>query len=258
MGLHGVSFLRFSQMNFVSTLLLKLCPWIPDTLHIAWDLCAIFGGGIFCSTLVSWFVEAQNAKRNKEEQARQREYILAATRNSFIRMYERELVEISNYHIKYISCKKQPWSIEHLEPCTIANKLIRMLAEIETAEMKVSSEHVITTDTIRRSKQRYLFLVKQNQLYYQMLHQNLLELATHFTTHLISGIFTEQQIESLKVLTMEIHDILAFAPEDGIGDGTILEFKKMLFEKTSEILPILNITAEEKVRVHYRDVFKEE
>ena len=239
-------------------LLLKLCPWIPDTLHIAWDLCAIFGGGVFCSTIVSWFVETQNAKQSKKEQARHREYILAATKSSFLRLYERELVEISNYHVKHISSKEQPWSIEYLEPSTIANKLIRMLDEIETAEMKVLSEHIITVDTIRRSEQRYLFLIKRNQLYYQILHQNLLELATHFTTHLILGIFTEQQIEALKVLTMEIHDILAFAPEDDIGDGTILAFKKMLFEKTSEILPILNITAGEKVRVHYRDVFKEE
>ena len=104
------------SISGVSTflLLLKVCSCIPDTLNIVWDLCAIFGGGVFCSTLVSWFVEAQNAKRNKEEQAHQREYILAATRNSFIRVYERELVEISNYHVKYISCKEQPWGIEYL------------------------------------------------------------------------------------------------------------------------------------------------
>jgi hypothetical protein len=74
---------------------------------------------------------------------------------------------------------------------------------------------------------------------------------------LISGIFTEPQIDALKLLAMEIHDILTFAPEEDIDDGTILEFKKILFEKTSEILPILNIGAEEKVRVHYRDALKE-
>ena len=239
-------------------LLLKMCPCIPETWNIIWDLCAIFGGGVFCSTLVSMFVEGQNAKRDQREQEHQREYILAAARNSFLRIYERELVEISNYHIKYISSKEIPWSIEHLTPGEMSNKLIKMLDEIENAEAKLLGEHVITVETIRRSEQKYLFLVKKNHLYYQALHQNLLELSTHYTTYLISGIFTEPQIDALKMLAMEIHDILTFAPEDDIGDGTILEFRKMLFERTSEILPILNICAEEKVRVHYRDVFTEE
>ena len=49
-------------------LLLKLCPWITDTLYIVWDLCAIFGGGVFFLPLYLglWKLRMPSAtRRNK-------------------------------------------------------------------------------------------------------------------------------------------------------------------------------------------------
>jgi len=212
-------------------LLLKLCPCFPSTLHVVLDLIAMLGGGVYCSTLVSWFVEAHNTKRDEEKQKMQREYILAATKSRLLRLYERELSGFTTYFDKHIKHNDAKWIREDLQITDIAEKLIWLINQIEADEKKELEAHLITLESMQRNTQKHLFLVEQNQMQYKSLLQNLEELGTQFTTYLLSDIFNEQQIDTLKDLALDVHDIITFAPEEGIGDGTILVSKKCYLRK---------------------------
>ena len=237
-------------------LLLKLCPCFPDKQYVWLDLMAILGGGVFCSTIVSWIVEAQNANRDKEKQIQQRKYILAATKIRLQRLYERELSSFSVYFDKYIKSSNANWLREDLPITKIAEMLIEVIGQIEVNEKEELEAHLITLETIHRNTQKHLFLVEQNQMQYRSLLQNLEKLETHFTTYLLSGILNERQIDALKTFALDVHDIIAFAPDEGIGDGTIIEFNKMLFKKTAEVITVLDIPVESLISAHYKDIFR--
>ena len=234
-------------------LLFKHCSFVPSSWHIALDISAMFGSGIFCSTLVSWFIDAQNKKRDNESQKRQREYILATVKNGFKRLYAQEFSQFSNYHTKYISSGKSSWIKADLPINEIGKKLVWLIGEIERDETYKDKEFIIiTAESIKRSEDSHSNLIQRNRLYYEVLHQNLLELSAHFTTYLLSGILTEGQIEGLKELTSDLYNVLIFSPDDSENDDTILAFKKLFFEKTDELITLLEIPKETRILVHYK------
>ena len=66
-------YLPWLSIGAVLTLSLpiKLCACVSDGFKIAVDIAAMLGGGIFCSALVSCFVERQNEKYKREVQKKQ-------------------------------------------------------------------------------------------------------------------------------------------------------------------------------------------
>lgn len=252
-----ISYLAISGA-FTLALLLKLCAFILDSLHVILDFIAMLGGGVFCSTLVSWFIEVQNSKKEDRKQEEQRNYILSSARNTFLRLYERELFLLSSYTM-YASNISADFVRKPLTVKDISSKLTWLLAKIESDMDRESGSDgiIISTDTIRQHKLQNTYLVSQNEPYYKSLNQHLSDLSTQYTSYYISGIFSEAQINSLKSLSFDIHDILAFSQDSDIGDGSILEFKKMLFENTDEILPVLGIPGDTQVNARYRNVFNE-
>lgn len=245
--------LIFSGLVTLS-LLFKGCECVPKDFHVVLDFLAMLGGGIFCSTLVSWLIDIQNQKRDKETRQKQREYILASVKHQFLRLYEREFFEVSAYYTEHIVHNDVKWIRENLSIINIGSMLTRMIDEIECTEKTNDGCIVISLETIRHSEQKEQHLVKRNRIYYDALHQNLLELSKHYNTYLISGIFTETQIDALRDLTFEIGDILTFSVEDFIDDGTILSLKKLFFEKTGSLVTSLDIPKETLVSVHYKKI----
>ena len=236
-------------------LLLKLCPCFPTALHVILDLIAMLGGGVFCSTLVSWFVEAQNEKRNNADQQKQREYILATVKSRFKHLYERELIELCTCYSKYQTSGNHPWVNIDLAISSFPSKLIWLLDEFVDSERKYYESHHISIEIIRQREKMFSHLFSNNLIYYKSLYQNLLELSTQFTTFLIAGVFTEDQINILKELTLDLQDIINFSSTDHIDAETCLTFKKMLFEKTTQNLSALGIPLDTAAHAHYRNVF---
>lgn len=78
------------------TLLLKMCECITVPWTILCDFIAMIGGGILCSTIVSWIIDEQNKNKEKRAREEQRKYIFSSVKNSFIRLFERELFQLSN------------------------------------------------------------------------------------------------------------------------------------------------------------------
>lgn len=236
-------------------LLLKLCPCVHNNLYVVLDLAAMLGGGVFCSTLVSWFVEAQNAKRDQEIQRKQREYILATVKSRFVRLYERELLELCTCYSKYQTTGNQVWINENAPISSFSSKLIRLLDEFVDSERRYHESHHFTIEIIRQREKMFTHLFSNNLIYYKTLYQNMLELSTQFTTFLIAGVFTEEQIECLKELTFDLQDIINFSSTDDIDAETCLTFKKVLFEKTEQNLSALGIPVDTCIHAHYRNVF---
>jgi hypothetical protein len=236
-------------------LLLKLFPWYPVNQYVWLDLAAIFGGGVFCSTIVSWIVEAQNAKRDQETQQKQREYILATVKSRFIRLYERELLELCTCYSKYQSSGNHPWINEDMPISSFSSKIIWLLDEFIFSERRYYESHHLNIEIIRQREKMFTHLFSNNLIYYKTLHQNLMELSTQFTTFLIAGVFTEEQIDVLKDLTFDLQDIINFSSTDDIDTETCLTFKKLLFEKTEKNLHALGISLDTSAHAHYRNVF---
>lgn len=215
-------------------------------------------GGILCSTIVSWIIDEQNKQKEKRDREEQRKYIFSSAKNIFIRLFERELYEISNYYAKHRIKHSVGWIKEEINLQEMSEKLVWLLNEIEIAEEDEQKEDilVITVESMRRDEDKKNKLVKNNEFYYRSLHQALSELSTFYSTYMIAGILNEEQIELLKELTWDIHDILLYEPDIGVDDGTILMFKKNLFEKMCQYLSVFGIGENDKVHVHYKGVFE--
>ena len=248
-------------MSFVlmCTMFMKLCKGIPDSVSILFDFLAMIGGGVLCSTIVSWYIDVQNKNKEQSDREEQRKYIFSSAKNSFRRLFERELFEISNYYAKCRVKHSVGWIKEELDLPEMSKKLVWLLDEIEIAEENERKDDIliITLESMKRDEEKRKHLVKNNELYYRSLHQALSELSTFYSTYMIAGLLNEEQIELLKELTWDIHDILLYEPEIGLDDGMILVFKKSLFEKTHQYLSVLDIEENEKVYVHYKNVFPE-
>ena len=239
-------------------LLLKLSSWFPANQYVWLDLAAIFGGGVFCSTIVSWMVEAQNEKRNKASQQKQREYILATVRSRYKHLYERELIELCTCYSKYQAAEEYPWINEDVAISSFSPKIIWLIDKFVDSERKYYDSHYLTIEIIRQREKMFSHLFSRNLIYYKSLHQNLLELSTQFTTYLIAGVFTEEQIDTLKELTFDLQDIINFSSTDNIDSETCLTFKRILFEKTEKYLSALSIPFDTTAHAHYRNVFPAE
>jgi hypothetical protein len=77
-------------------------------------------------------------------------------------------------------------------------------------------------------------------------------LSANFALFLSSGIFTEKDIDNLKSLTSDVEDVIMFSSDLELDDGTVLVIKKVLFEKTVEIMAALNIPAGTNFSCQYK------
>lgn len=248
-----------SVISFLLMGVIFIKPYLTNCcicLTVVCDFIVMIGSGIFCSTVVSWIIDLQNKKKQEYEREEQHKFILASVRNSYIRVFERELKEMALYYSKYLLKQKADWLKEDIPIVEIKEKVLCLLEKFEQAEAEGRESHTITVETINQSDVKRKMLAINNRFYYTQLHQNIEELSVHYNWFLISGILTEEKIELLKELAWNVEDILRFEPEFGLDDGSIIEFKKIFFEKTSEFIVALDISKNDKIHVHYNNVFR--
>lgn len=238
------------------TMFVKLCKYAPYLVEISCDFLAMIGGGILCSTIVSWYIDKQNRIKEKCNRDEQRRSVMASAKNNFMRLFERELLEITTYHAKYLTKQTVEWVRGKMSLSETGIKLVWLLNEIIIAEEEGNKDVItITLQSMEQDKEMNRHLVASNKLYYKSLYQSLSEISTSYNTYFIEGVLNEKQIEVLKELTWDIQDVLLYEPEIGVGDGTILEFKKILFEKTGQYLSVFDVLDNEEINVHYKNVF---
>lgn len=95
---------------------IKMCDGITKFWTILCDFTAMIGGGILCSTIVSYVIDKQNKKREQRDREEQRKYIFSSVKNNFMRLFERELFEISDYYAKYMMEYSGSWKKKKF-PC---------------------------------------------------------------------------------------------------------------------------------------------
>ena len=240
-----------------ATVFAKACDCTTDFWRIVFDFLAMIGSGVFCSTIVSCFIEAQNKSKEKRDRTEQRRFVFSAARNSFIRLFTREITNISMYYSKHITKEDTEWLKEEIRLQDIGEKILLLLnGIIEDEEKKrTCSSNIITVESMKQEEELKSHLVTNNKVYYKSLHQSLSELSTFLNTYFIAGLVTEQQVDLLKELTWTIDDILLCDPAIGVDDGSVLEFKRILFEKTCEYLSVLDVPDDYLTHVHYKNVF---
>ena len=241
-----------------ATVFIKACDCITTFWRMVFDFLAMIGSGVFCSTIVSCFIEAQNKAREKRDRAEQRKFVFSAARNSFIRLFTREILNISMYYSKYITQEDTEWVKEDVGLQNIGDKILLLLKGLAADEEKkrTCNSNTITVESMKQEDELKNHLVTNNKIYYKSLHQSLSELSTFLNTYFIAGLVTEQQVELLKELTWDIDDILLCDPDIGVGDGNILEFKRILFEKTHQYLSVLDVPDDYLAHAHYKNVFQ--
>ena len=253
------NYIFISVISFLLMSIIFLKPCVQNCsvwLTALCDFIVMIGSGIFCSTVVSWIIDLQNKKKQECERDEQRNFILSSVRNSYIRVFERELKEMALYYSKYLLEQKADWHKEDIPIVEIKEKILCLLEKFEQAEAEERETHTITVETINQNDVKRKMLAINNRFYYTQLHQNIEELSVYYNWFLISNILTEEKIELLKELAWDVEDVLRFEPEFGLDDGSIIEFKKIFFEKTSKFTVALDISENDKIHVHYNNVFR--
>ena len=215
------------------------------------DFFAMLGGGIFCSAIVSWLIDMQNKRIEASRRKQQRAFILAAVKDGFIRLLERELLEISSYHSKYLSSGKRTFVAKKSTITKVCVHIVDMLNDIGNDEEQQKRVIVITPELMVQDNDKIKHILKNNLPYYENLHQHLLKVSTSYDLFLIDGIFNEQQIGLFNDLLSEVLDVLSYKSADGTEDGAIIVIKRMFFEKISQWFEVFDISGSDLIRAHY-------
>ena len=244
-------FWLFFVGSMLSLLMLTECIYnIPEKLSVFFSFLSVIGSGVFCSALVTCLVEKQNEKNEKKQKDAQREYLLTSVRDGFVRLCERELFELSTYYFRGIKKYTGKPIRETILIKDVGEKICSVIEKIEEYEDEIlNSDEVFvkTDDTLKLSEEKMRRLISNSIIYYESLLQHITNLSNNFPLCLSSGIFCENQIDDMRTFMGDIQDVIRFSSESDLYDGTLLEFKKILFKRTVEILQMLDMTSESTV-----------
>lgn len=240
----GVYRWMFGIGGLLSALILCDLLGIPGWLSTVFSFLAMLGGGVFCSALVSYLIEKQNEIREKKQKDAQRQYLLDAVKHGFMRLCEREMAELSCFYSNHVLGQKEKYRREIFPLETVGQNVCDLLSKIEQEEdrtRKENKEIIISLQSLEFEKAKKHHIISANKPYYDSLLKSLTSLSADFALFLSSGIFTEKDIDNMKALTSDVEDVIMFSSDIELDDGTILVIKKVLFEKTIEIMAALNI-----------------
>lgn len=237
----------------VSTLMLfiNLIEGTPEWFKIVIEIIVILGGGVFCSAIVTLIVDLQNKRQVELVQSRQRKFIMDSAKYKFIMLYKRELTELSVCNTKYLLKKPLKWKRKNLPFKDISTNLLALLQTFEekiteyTTDFQINSEDLEVEDIIIN------YITKKNNTCYESLYNELIHIYNDANTYLISGILNESTIEKINFLTSAIQDIITFSAEKYVQYDMVIEFKKILFQKTLEIISIFDIQEDDVFEMHY-------
>lgn len=236
--------------GFLSVLILAELFEIPSWVSSVCSFLSVMGSGVFCSAFVTLCNEKQNKTNEKKKKDEQREYLISSVKQSFMRLCEREFMEFSRFYAECILKKdnkivKEPFTVKD-----IGRKMCVFIEKIEDFEAEVSKKEnvvVISMETLEFERIKKKHLIANNLIYYNSLLQQLSGLLSATPTYLVSEIFTSKDVDDLKSLTSDIQDIISFSSDLQLEDGSVLAFKKILFEHVEDILALLMIPEDSTV-----------
>ncbi len=240
------------------TLLFRIISNIPSWANITIDILTMLGSGVFCSALVSIFIERQNKAFEESRKAEQRAYIFLSAKDRLKRIYSRELYQLSLFYAKYVLKKETKLVQVELTIKELSEKLIYVIDKIialKESESRIANMLTIDADYINRVEHEYDFLVKRNQDFYVTAHQSFAEILNNFNIYYASGIISENDKNDLAIIDGEIEDIITFSTQAELDDCTLLEFKENFFQNMKMSLLYLGVSEEEIIKCNYIDVF---
>lgn len=215
----------------------------------------MLGGGVFCSAFVSYLIEKQNEARENKRKGAQREYLLNAVKHNFMRLCEREQAELSCYYSKYVLGRTTQYRRELIPIGTIGRNvydLLNAIAKDEEERRKEEKEIIITAESMEFDRIKRHHIAAATSPYYEFLLKSLTGLSADFALFLSAEIFTEKNIEDFKAFISDIENVIMFSSDMDLDDGTVLEIKKVLFEKMDDLLVALNIPKDTQFSCQYK------
>ena len=234
-------------LTFMLFVKLLPCVVVSELIKIFIDVFAMLGSGVFCSAIVALIIE----KQTKETQDRQRKFILASAKDRFITLYSRELAVLSVCNSKYFLKQPLNWKERNLTLKEISDKLLLLMEQFKHSPKLMDIDKAYTLEDINIEKQKDICILEKNRILYEGLYENLLDILEEANYYLISGVLDEDIIEKISNLKWNFQDILNCSTKEYSDEELVIDFKKILFEKTPEILSIFEIGDKETFRVHY-------
>ena len=213
---------------FSFSLCFTIIEGCPYWVNLLMDIFTMLGSGLVCSTVVSWCVELNNMKREKQLINRQRIFALSAVVSRTKYLIKNEIKNMSGFLIMREERKRKVRKAKaSIEECVnnLHNMLIR-INSIMKAEYKPSP-----------LKERMLFADMVPA--YQALNRNVLNVLSDSSVYFVNGVLDEESVEKLQEFQERLNEIISLSYASSVEE--VIEEKLAFIEEILTILPAIYI-----------------
>ncbi len=235
------------SVGAIATLLSILNIWLCETWQVIINIIAMLGGGVFCSAIVSWIIEENNKKIQREEKLNQRKFVLRSFVGRLKTYLHWEIHQLSQYcmieiddSLKYKRCLE----------CSI-EEVISMLQE-HIAKTKITIERIhqstnISPEYLSKKQQVEGLLYKDIVFLLKKLEEEIAFVLTNDNLYYINDLLDNNAVKTMSEMHIKITDIINLS--EGECLDLVLELKKDFFDKLDDFLTSLGVNLNEKMNV---------
>lgn len=209
---------------FSFSLCFTIIPLCPYWVVVLMNIFAMLGSGLVCSAVVSWFVEINNEKRERENINRQRLFALSEISNNIKYLIRNEMRNLSAFLLVQEEKKRKVRKgTASIEECT--NNLHNMLLRVNS---------IIKTD-YKPSELKERLLFNDIVPIYQSLNRSLLTILNDSPVYFVNGVLDEASIEKMQQLQGLLNEIISLSYSSSTEEAieAKLEFSQEVLEMLS-------------------------
>lgn len=219
---------------FSFSLCFTIIPDCPHWVVVLINITAMLGSGLVCSATVSWIVEHNNERREKENINRQRIYALTAIMNRTRYAISNEIRNLSAF---FLVCEEKKKKVRKgsasIEEC--ANILHNMLLRVNS---------IMKTD-YKPSPLKERLLFSDIVPVYQSLNRSLLTFLSDSPVYFVNGVLDEEGIDKLQSMQSHLNEIISLSYSNNAEEA--IEAKLNLAEEILTILSALYIDVKQEM-----------
>lgn len=238
----------------VVALLAILNIWVCDNWKIIINIISTLGGGVVCSAIVSWLVEASNDKRLKEERKRQREYILSSLKFNLNLLLRLEVRCMSAYSILIENEDNKEVVSSKI---TIKEACLKIKGYLEKINNSTVIRHGLINDKtdsdyLKRVGVRNNFAYGNTLSSYTHIFNILSNIMEESNNYYIGGVFDKEIIEAIKGMQVDVNSIIQYSNENSLD--LLVEFKHIFYANVLGYLDTLKIDINEIIGCSVRQL----
>ena len=215
----------------ILTLSLIATIWTKNEIDVIFNILAMLGSGIFCSAIVSYFLDKRQELINLQKQLDSQRFLYSDLINEISFLMSREIKYLSIYSNDVIECQETKKSLSLYEATHLIQKLLET-ARKSIAIGTLSINNTQTSDFLRN-------ITFDN---YKIVQKKLSNILSNGCFYLKSGVLNEKSLSNLKDIETNITLIILCLHEN---DLSVIINKKLDFFKKVLIVcnEIINVNA---------------